>query len=175
MKARIIVTKKCNRHCIGCCNEQYAFNEIDVLEDKNALLPYKEIMITGGEPMLVPFRVIRFLEVLRDYQKYTGKIYIYTALYHEGLTEVYSRLSKYVNGINFTLHDNSTDQDIRNLKLLSDIIHKFTSVSLRIDSRLYERYDFSNIDFTPWEVIRKMKWQESCSLPENERLFIYEL
>lgn len=177
MKARIIVTKKCNRNCEGCCNDQDAYSKIDQLKDDHVLLSFKEIMVTGGEPMLIPDKIIQFLHSLREIQKYTGKIYIYTALYNKGLFDAYSWASKYVDRINFTMHNNSTDQDVRNLKLLSAAIQKLPSAAFRlsIDSRLYERYDFCNIDFSYWSVVRKMKWQDNCKLPEGEKLFIYEL
>lgn len=53
MKARVIVTLECNRHCENCCNTGDAFLGYKVLTDINELLAYEEIIITGGEPMLI--------------------------------------------------------------------------------------------------------------------------
>lgn len=55
MRARVIVTMKCNRKCKGCCNEHLGeINRVD-FED---LFKYDEICITGGEPMLMSERVV---------------------------------------------------------------------------------------------------------------------
>lgn len=48
MKARVIVTMKCNRKCKGCCNEH--LGEINRVAFGD-LFKYDEISITGGEPI----------------------------------------------------------------------------------------------------------------------------
>lgn len=44
MRARVIVTKKCNRKCKGCCNERLGLIDKVSFED---LFKYEEICITG--------------------------------------------------------------------------------------------------------------------------------
>lgn len=54
--ARVIVTLKCNRNCPGCCNMNLPeYREVHTDEE---LLDYEEIVITGGEPMLIPGKVL---------------------------------------------------------------------------------------------------------------------
>ena len=62
MRARVIVTMKCNRKCKGCCNEHLGEINRVVFED---LFKYDEISITGGEPMLMSERVVEMVHRLR--------------------------------------------------------------------------------------------------------------
>lgn len=62
MKARVIVTMKCNRKCKGCCNEHLGEINRVAFED---LFKYDEISITGGEPMLMSERVVEMVHRLR--------------------------------------------------------------------------------------------------------------
>ncbi len=177
MKARVIVTLECNRHCENCCNTGDAFFDHKWLNDINELLAYDEIIITGGEPMLISNEVVIFVHELRRNLMYTGKIYIYTALYNQSLRFEYLDLFNYINGLHYTIHAEAEDQEVMELKQLSEILPRQRGLSFRlaIDNRLYKRFDFSNIDFSAWSVIRKLQWQVNCKLPEDEKLFIYEL
>jgi len=177
MKARVIVTLECNRHCEGCSNTHDAFLQHEVLDNIRDLLSYEEIIITGGEPMLIPDKVILFAHVLRRRLNYEGKIYMYTALFKKDLWTEYRDLFTYINGIHFTIHDGASDQDVMELKLLSERLPQQSGISFRldIDTRLYERYDFSNINFSAWSVVRRLKWLDNCKLPEEEKLFIFDL
>jgi MoaA/NifB/PqqE/SkfB family radical SAM enzyme len=177
MKARVMVTKKCNRNCKGCCNEQEGFLDIEKVSSVTDLLKYEEIIITGGEPMLIAEKVLHFVESLREEHCYSGKIYLYTALYNTYLHRFYDNLFRYIDGLHFSIHAEAGDQEIIELKEFSGLLPKSGRLSLRliIDRRLYGRYDFSNIDFSKWSVVRKLKWQKVCRLPENEKLLIYEL
>ena len=58
MKARVLVTKKCNRKCKGCCNETLGIIDKISFED---LFKYDEICITGGEPMLLSDRLVEMI------------------------------------------------------------------------------------------------------------------
>jgi hypothetical protein len=177
MKARVIVTMKCQRHCKNCCNTGDVFLEHEVIDDIESLLSFDEIIITGGEPMLILNEVILFINELRVIHGYSGKIYVYSALYNDALRAEYLDLFKYINGIHFTIHAEATDQEVMELKQLSEILPRRSGLTFRlsIDERLYDRYDFSNIDLSTWSVVRKMKWLVNCKLPADEKLLIYEL
>ena len=73
--ARVIVTYNCPRGCPNCCNEH--IGNIPAVEFKD-LLKYKELVITGGEPMLIGERVVEMIHRLRA-SGYAGKIWLYTA------------------------------------------------------------------------------------------------
>ena len=47
-KLRLLVTAKCHNKCPMCCNNQFNFKKIPVVDR----LDYDEISITGGEPLL---------------------------------------------------------------------------------------------------------------------------
>lgn len=47
-KLRLLVTAKCHNKCPMCCNNQFDFEKIPVVDR----LDYEEISITGGEPLL---------------------------------------------------------------------------------------------------------------------------
>jgi hypothetical protein len=137
-------------------------------------------MITGGEPMLMPGEVVRLLIELREGLRYNRNIYLYTALYnHSLLFSYYRQIFRYINGLQYTVHYEATDREIIELNEVSNLIKLLNngnqSLRLSIDSRLYDRYDFSNIDFSGWSVIRKMKWMVNCPLPKDEELIIFNL
>lgn len=52
---------------------------------------------------------------------------------------------------------------------------RYKSFRLAIDKRLYDLYDFSNIDFSAWTVIRKMEWKTDCHLPDKEELIYLDI
>ena len=167
----------CNRHCENCCNKEEVFEQHNVLNNIDDLLTYDEILITGGEPMLIPMKVRNFIKLLREGKDYKGKIYLYTALYEKHLNKYYEEILDMINGLHFTVHNEATDKEIMQLKQLSESYLPLDDKSCRlaIDSRLYDKYDFSNIDFSPWSVVRKLKWLVNCPLPEKEKLFLYKL
>lgn len=180
MKARVIVTLDCPRKCEGCVNE--SLKDVKVIDSKDELLHYKEIIITGGEPMLIHEKVLNFVEELRNNLNYTGKIYLHSSLYDdETMYRTYDRLlTRYLDGFNFTLHNEATDEDVSALKSLSEsptmMVNKgLLSTRLSIDNRLYDRYDFSNINLLNWTVVRKLQWLSECPLPQGEELLIFRL
>lgn len=171
--ARVIVTLNCNRRCPGCCNINLPGHR-KVSTDEE-LMGYQEIVITGGEPMLIPGKLLEFINRMWD-KGYRGKIYLYTSFWNgKGISK---EILKELDGFTFTLHAECTDKDIIALKSLSNsgiLQNKDFSSRLIIDKRVYERYDLSNINFSRWDVIRKLEWKEKCNQAENEELLIYEL
>lgn len=174
--ARLIVTYACNRNCVGCCNEQ----SLDVREitDINELLSYDEIVITGGEPTLITEKVNKFIDQLKS-MGYKGKFYMYCATYN------YNIPMRRLDGFTFTLHYPCKDSDIYDLKSLCKKLsytrnysycnYRDINARLLIDNRIYEQYDFANIDFSGWDIIRKLQWKETCEPAENEELLSYIL
>ena len=77
-KLRLLVTTKCNRHCVGCCNNSYDLENLPVAHDNDEFLKYSEIIITGGEPMLNPYEVVKLVNRLRSITD--AKLILYTAV-----------------------------------------------------------------------------------------------
>lgn len=113
--ARVIVTFGCNRKCPGCCNSQLP--EYRTVHSDEELMKYQEIVITGGEPMLVPGKVLEFINRMWD-KGYRGKMYMYTSFWNgKGISK---EILKELDGFTFTLHAECTDVDIIALKNLSN-------------------------------------------------------
>ena len=99
---------------------------------------------------------------------------MYTAMW--GALHSYAVILNDLDGITFTLHAECTDMDIYALNRLSkELQSRWINSRLFIDTRVYERYDLSNIDLTGWSVIRKLQWQEHCDPAPNEDLIYFDL
>lgn len=169
--ARVIVTFNCNRKCPGCCNNQR--KDYSIINSPESLFQYKEIVITGGEPLLNPTETLGFINYMREHG-YKGKIFMYTS-YWSGKNIAKSVLRE-LEGITYTIHAEANDSDIMALKNLSNsgfLQDNDFSSRLFIDKRLYEKYDFSNINLTRWNVIRKLEWKEDCHPAEYEDLIVF--
>lgn len=108
-KVRLLITMKCGRNCYYCCNKSAALLEKAVpARNLDGLEQYREIMITGGEPMLYPLRTLAIVKEL--YAKYQdARLYLYTALYDAAIVQMLPMLS----GIQYSLHAASSLFDIR--------------------------------------------------------------
>ena len=62
-KLRLLLLEECNRTCEGCCNKDWDINK---LETENSFDQYSLIMITGGEPLLVPVTLMLAISDIRD-------------------------------------------------------------------------------------------------------------
>ena len=168
--ARVIVTTTCNRRCPGCCNE--TIGRVASIGDISILSDYEEVVITGGEPMLNPNTLLRFIKALKKQNK-KQRIYLYTAC----LTmDDHPVILKHLDGITVTVHAEATDNDIRDLKYMSyNLYGEDLDMRLFIDKRVYDRYDLSNICMKSWDVVRKLEWKEKCDPADNEDLLLYHL
>jgi hypothetical protein len=170
-KARVLITKKCDRDCDGCCNKSSILDSMKDITDLQILQEYQVIMITGGEPILVPEKLMDLLHWLDEHMEHTTPIYLYSARYDR---KIYEKIMSLINGLHFTLHAEANDEDIADLKALSLFLKGYgrhhQSLRLAIDTRVYSRYDLSNIDLSAWSVVRKMTWLKDAPLPAGEEL-----
>ena len=183
MKARLIVTRACNRQCAGCCNWNIGKGiipeprRVELLED---LMRYEEVMITGGEPVLVPFLAHGIAANLRA-RNYTGRILLYSATFER---DFYERIAPYIDGIHFTLHAEATSRDIFDFMAFQDwathrgevrgpkvSYHPVNPLSVRayIDPRVQGEVVirpsvFKRLEVKPWID------EGECPLPEGEEL-----
>ena len=172
-KARILITKKCDRDCDGCCNKSNILDSMKDLTDLQILKEYDTIMITGGEPVLEPEKLMNLLNWLDEHIDHRVPIYFYSARYDRIL---YEKILRFITGLHFTLHAECNDEDVMDLRALSTFLKHYgyrKSLRLAIDKRVYDRYDLSNIDFSAWSIVRKMVWLKDCPLPEGEELFYF--
>ena len=169
--ARVIVTLACDRSCPGYCNT----NGLDGILEVNLeqLKEYEEVVLTGGEPLLMGDKfLVQLIKKLRK-QNRNQSIYLYTA--NLALDE-HEKVLDLLDGITVTLHAEATDNDIRSLKYMSENLYgEPLDMRLFIDERVYDRYDLSNIRMSTWDVVRKLKWLDRCELADNEDLLMLRL
>lgn len=165
-KLRLLVTTKCPNKCPMCCNNQFDFSKLPVVDRWD----YDEIMITGGEPLLHISNVMVFLRNITVMCSIMGipspKIYIYTSLFDQSrIIEVLSL----VDGIVLTPHKK---EDIRLFTCINSNLlqcyHKFENRSLRLNlfpdmKELLPK----DIDLSLWKV-KDIEWVENCPVPEGE-------
>ena len=166
--ARLIITLDCPRSCPYCCNKQGDMLESATrISDLRELDGYDEVCVTGGEPMIDPWRTMKIVAFLQTFD--FKKIYLYTAMF--GLRM--DRLLKMVDGVHYTLHAPLTRKDVngfyRMQALVSDDPDK--SCRLYIDPGI-----ISPITIYPdaWARVEVKPWLDDCPLPPNETLFILE-
>lgn len=182
--ARVIVTYDCPRRCENCCNEHIGNVPEVKFED---LLKYEELVITGGEPMLLAPRLVEMIHRLRA-NGYKGKIWLYTSCIKTARWADRAVL-KEVNGITYTLHHKPSQTDLRDARKLNKFIldnldnrtHE-RSDRLLIDRRCYTDEVLSIIELDAegawghWASVKSLKWkEEECPLPEGEELVFYNL
>ena len=158
-KLRLLITEECNRNCPGCCNKDWDLSTLPIETDFTG---YDEILITGGEPMLEPQRVMDVATAIRIIAPYT-KIYMYTAK-----TEpVYDILEAMLvlDGITVTLHVQHDVQALAGLDHLLAMEPDLAYKSLRLN--VFNDITLCKLQ-SPWVVKRDMVWIPNCPLPENE-------
>ncbi len=173
--ARVIVTYRCDRKCENCCNEHIRNAPEVQFED---LLEYDEIVITGGEPMLIAMRVFGLVHRLLD-RKFRGRIWLYTATFNANSWE-HKMLIRYVDGITYTFHADYTNRDISRLKDLTEFLNSgglSGSYRLMVDSRVMRDISLQDIKgIRKWTDIKALVWKDgACPVPQHEELLFYDL
>jgi len=159
-KLRLLITKKCNRHCEGCCNKDWDLEKLPICKSFKG---YDEIILTGGEPMLFPNLVIDIINKIRI-ENPLAKIYMYTAFI---FTVRSLEILNLLDGITVTLH---TQSDVKKFKWFNN--HLFFSTknfykSLRLN--IFNGIKLSKyINLNNWQVKKNIKWIKNCPLPKDE-------
>jgi molybdenum cofactor biosynthesis enzyme MoaA len=73
-KLRLVLFEQCNRRCKGCCNKDWNIKSLPVCTDYTG---WDVIMLTGGEPMLMPGLVLLTIGFIRT-RNPKAKVYVYT-------------------------------------------------------------------------------------------------
>lgn len=177
--ARVIVTMECNRNCPGCCNTIEGFSPRETTFQD--LLKYEEIIITGGEPMLISEYCLEFVHRLR-YAGFKGKIYLYCASNKINKRWSDASLIKEVDGITYTIHENPTKRDLQMFLDLCNFIKENSIVSprLHIDSRVKGiEKQFPEVIWESvteiWDEIKYFDWKSECPVIETEDILFYDL
>lgn len=166
-KLRLLVTTRCRNKCPMCCNNQFDFSKLPVVDRWD----YDEIMITGGEPLLFGNNLLGIILSIKDIIEVTGnttKIFVYTSVCdYEKVLDILPE----INGIVLTPHKESDIQDfiqLNNFLSLRKDYFYVENASLRLN--LFSDMKAllpKDIDLSLWQV-KDMEWVENCPVPEGE-------
>lgn len=174
-KLRLLVTAKCHNKCPMCCNNQFDFEKIPVVDR----LDYDEISITGGEPLLPGSSHLTTWLVggIKATQYAMGlpksKFYLYTAFFD---FDILRDCSYEFDGICLTPHKKVDVEEFIdiNAKMLDlkrnhcDDWNFDPDCSLRLnlfaDMKALLPKD---IDLSMWKV-KDMEWVKDCPVPEGD-------
>ena len=176
---RVFVTENCNKKCRSCIKKTLrTLKRVSFEELKN----YDEIIIAGGEPMLISERCVEMVHRLR-FQGYQGKIYLNTADASKvGQYWGADMLIDEVDGIIFTVHYSSKKDrlksDLRSLRKLDKFLKSKDRTgktdTLIMDSRVYNSEYAGSLK--GWSEIRSEEIKAcKCVIPEGEECVYYDL
>lgn len=165
-KLRLLVTTDCPNKCPMCCNNQFDFSKLPVVDRWD----YDEIMITGGEPLLFVTDLAMELLALQSVFDMMGtnpKIYVYTA----DCTRNVAKILYYVDGVVLTPHkaldvEHFIELNTYLLKHKDDKEVKSTSLRLNLFPDMKALLP-KDIDLSLWQV-KDIEWIENCPVPEGE-------
>ena len=179
-KARVIITFDCFRNCQGCCNKYGTImKNAKSLQNITDLKNYDVVMITGGEPMLYPNKVIDLTKSLKK-ENPNIKVYLYTAN-HKNAWDL-EQVLQYVDGIQYSLHSNATGIDMDDFQCFQAQIFTWADVKsfrLYIDQSIKGTVHITpdlwqRIEIKPWLTESQLLAQQPNGLPQEEELFILQ-
>jgi organic radical activating enzyme len=118
--ARVIITEECERNCSYCCNKYESILKDAIRADslEEIINKHDVICLTGGEPML---DIDRTLDIIKHIKEKAPEktLYLYTAKYDYRIEDIIPL----VDGIHYTMHENSTMKDIDDLACIQVTFH----------------------------------------------------
>jgi molybdenum cofactor biosynthesis enzyme MoaA len=158
-KLRLLITKKCDRNCTGCCNNDWDLDNLPLAKLYGKNVEYSEILITGGEPLLQPKLIKEFCDHLKT-GRFKTPVYIYTACTD---VDILYDVLKHCDGLTVTLH---TQED--GIEFFGSDYHSFPKEkSLRLN--VFEGITVpEEAGRTAWKIKDNICWIKNCPLPKNE-------
>jgi hypothetical protein len=162
------MTWDCPRDCDFCVNKNLPVEpKLCRVED---LAGYDQVLLTGGEPMLYPIRVLDTVRRLRRQTPTEAqKIFLYTAFF----TPALSGLIEFVDGVHCALHHPLSSADLRGFYGFQRLIG-IRYAGLGKTFRLYiEPRIRCAVEIVPcrWERVEVKPWLKDCPMPPDEELF----
>lgn len=174
-KLRLLVTAKCHNKCPMCCNNQFDFEKIPVVDR----LDYEEISITGGEPLLPGSGHLTTWLVggIQATQYAMGlpesKFYLYTAFFD---FDILRDCSYEFDGICLTPHKKVDVEEFIDINAkmleqkrngeLNDCFDPYCSLRLNLFADMKALLP-KGIDLSLWKV-KDMERVKDCPVPEGE-------
>lgn len=153
MILRLLLWSACDRSCPGCCNGDWDVDNLPVVTEKE-IAHADMILLTGGEPMLSPTRVLSYVNYLRAHASQSGTpIILYTAKPGR-LPE----MNYHLNGFTVTLHEQA------DVEPFLEIADEMTG-SLRVNV-----FKGVELPYIPpgWKAKAEIEWIPDCPLPTGE-------
>lgn len=166
--ARLIITMDCSRNCSYCCNKYDSILSKAIhIKKLSEIADYDTVCITGGEPSLDPIRTIEIINSIKQISN--PIIYLYTALFDVGIP------FKKVDGIHYTLHENTNGDDIYDFISFQHAASGYRNKSFRLFIHPGINHSIAIIP-SVWSRIESNTWinEKDCQLPEGETLFILD-
>lgn len=177
--ARLIITEKYDANVPGenLNHEEVRNKTTEIMAYKNDIFEnlkeYEEIVITGGDPFVVPERTLRNLVKELKRQDKKRKISICTTCLR---ADEYGKILNLIDGITVIVRPGVTDDDICDLKYMSENLYgAMLDLKLLIDKSIYKKYDLRNTSMSTWDVVRKIKWETGYELKSKDDLFNFLL
>ena len=173
-KLRLLLWEDCGKSCPGCCNKDWNLKELPIATN---LIPYDEIILTGGEPMLYPELLQR---VIGEIQATTNspRIYLYTAN-----TKNYDKLINVlitIDGLTITLHE---DEDVKDFVRFMEEMNKIGErLPYWLENKSLRLHIFKEVDASVikniklignWDIKDDIEWEQNCPLPDDEVFMRY--
>ena len=175
-KARVILTTDCTRKCDSCVNTFESVQKRAIPLRSIYDLPltggeaYKEIIITGGEPLLEPGLLLALIRYIYSYGS-GQRIYLYTSIYTPELRD----FRRVIDGITYSIHYPYTKRDKDDfLSMQARLTYeRWPSPRLIVDDRVY----VSRLSANVWRRIDRITWftekENPACIPPGEDLYIY--
>lgn len=161
-KMRLILWPTCNRNCPGCCNKSI---DTDTVPHALDFKGYREIILTGGEPLLYPDMTRELACGIRSIADPGTRILLYTADYR---TEAHHpSLYAALDGMTITLHEQADVEPF--MYLYAWLLYTKAHIGKTMRLNVFEGIDVPDVSdiFT---IKRDIVWIENCPLPEGEVL-----
>lgn len=156
-KLRLLITEQCNRNCEGCCNKEWDLKKLPVCTD---FQNWDQIILTGGEPMLVPQIIRGTINKIKNVNP--CPIILYTAK----VDKIQSILSIlfFVDGLTVTLHET---KDVIPFMKFNKVLPRGIKKTLRLNI-FKEVKKVPKHLFGKWVIKDGIEWIKECPLPKDE-------
>jgi len=167
-KLRLLVTDKCNRACPGCCNKEW---DLSALPKCTSYEGYDEVILTGGEPMLVPGRLMSIIMDIKI-ENPDALIYMYSAKMDDPVAM--RDILKYIDGVCLTVHEYKDGCHFVDLDwcLRTNSAFKIKDKSLRLN--IFKESGFQLRYMNDWQIKYDLEWIKNCPLPKDEVFMKWE-
>ena len=162
-RLRLKITDKCQRSCELCSNKY--FPDVEKFDFRTAF-KYKEVYLTGGEPML---DIMTVKALTTFFTEMKVKVFIYSSMCcMKDLANWSSLICDYkLSGITFTVHELAHMHEFKRLDRLVAMETQYRKQPL---SLRFNRFDHFDVDYVPvfdWSI-KKTRWIENCPMPAGE-------